>query len=272
MRLLLNCYYPHPEHLALATEWGFHGVRTGPDGPADAEECVARVYEAGLDGLFCVRDLPTWLAIADAARHLPRMALELGNEEDSKQTARDYQRSVAEAVPLIRKLNPDLPLFTAGIVTPNKKRLGWLREVYARGVAPDVNCAIHTYRTEKAPTEAHPGFKGRFEEFQAVREIIGPSRRLIVSEVGWHTCPIETGGLKWLGLGKTVRWSEAQIANHLAEEARLCKLGGADSMTVYQVISGPDKDYYEDNFGLKRWDGSLTPAAARIKALREEVE
>ena len=277
MKLFLNAGFGAllgRETLAKIKGLGFSGVRQDVLRPEGAEGLVEELYAVGLGGLFIVRDVRTALFTAEAAHLLPGMAIEFGNEEDSKQTPKAYHRWLMEAVEAACDGSPTAPprgvsLFTAGITTTDRKRLDWLREVYALGVPSYVHTAIHTYRTTVEPWVPHKGFRSRAEEYRAVREIIGPRRRLIVSEVGWHTAPsIHRYGPFGL-FGRRVQLTDADVARYAVEECRIAAANGVEALTYFQLNDGADPTQYEHRFGVQRLDGTLKPVAVALKAWSE---
>jgi hypothetical protein len=271
VRLLLNAGFGAligAADLALIRDLGFTGCRQDIPAEADRHTIVTLIREqhaADFDSLFICRSIYTVSMAATYLREtgLPG-AIEWGNEEDSKQTPREYHRSLIE--PWAHCAG--VPMFTGGITTTDRKRLDWLKAVYALGVPEGVHTAIHTYRQETAPWQAKPGFKSRAEEYAEVRRIIGPRRRLIVSEIGWHTAPYKTGG--FLGWGrKTAKLSDADVARYAVEECRIAAANGVESLTWFQLNDGPDPAQYEHRFGIRDSEGRLKPVAEALRLFAE---
>lgn len=261
MKILVNAGFGNPigpDLLAQLKSFGFHGCRQDILRPEDAKALVHEQLAAGMDGIYIVRDAlsarMTTIALQNA--YLPGI-IELGNEEDSKQTPKQYHRQFVEHYRAVREVSAQVPVFTAGITTTDRKRLDWLRDVYAQGIPADCGTAIHTYRQETPPGWAKPGFGSRAAEYEAVREIIGPSRRLILSEIGWHLAPF-TVKKGWFG-SEQKTYTETQVADYLLEECRIASENGVESLTVFQITDGPDPNNYEHRFGLRRMDGTWRP-------------
>lgn len=271
MKLLLNAGFGRPLGdltLRLIKGLGFSGVRQDATDPRLVPALVDELVAADLDAVFIVRDLTQAFAVAQATAPWDGFDIELGNEEDARQSPKDYAEWVYFVRDRLRDSYGFRPsLFTAGITTPDRKRLEWLRTVYATGnIAADVGCAIHTYRTTQAPWEAHKGFRSREEEYRAVREITGPRRRLIVSEVGWHTAPSVHRYGPWGMFGRRVQLTDEEVARYAVEECRIAADNGVESLTWFQLNDGPDATQYEHRFGIRRQDGVWKPVAAVLKA------
>jgi hypothetical protein len=241
---------------------GFSGVRQDILSPADAGELVSETVEARMPSLFIVRSVEAAKAAAKALRNYPTWGLEIGNEEDSKQTPRGYHRNLIEMSTAVRLVNREVPLWTAGITAHDKKRLAWLEEVYTLGVPSDIGTCVHGYAQELPPGVPRPGFKSRAEEYTAIRRIIGVERRLAQSEIGWHTAPfkVKTG---WFS-SRTRQWTDEQVASFLQGELIVAKNNGLLFSTVFQLNDGPDPLNHEHRFGLRGLSGAWKPQAEAV--------
>jgi hypothetical protein len=265
MDVLLNAGFGEAlglEQLQEIKARGFSGVRQDILSPAKAGELVSETISASMPSLFIVRSIETAKAAAKAIRLWPSQGIELGNEEDSKQTPKAYYRSLIEMSTAVRLVNRDVPIWTAGITTHDKKRLGWLEEVYTLGVPSDIGCCVHGYAQELPPGVPRPGFKTRAEEYAAIRRIIGPERRLAQSEIGWHCAPfrVRKGWFKTV----TRQWTDEQVASFLQGELTVAKANGLAFSTVFQLNDGPDPRNHEHNFGIRGLNGTWKPQAEAV--------
>lgn len=276
MRLFLNAGFGAKlgaEARDFIVRQGFYGVRQDVLFPDTAAAIVRELSAAGLAGLYICSSIETARETAISGR-TRRCWIELGNEADDERP-RDYQRWLSEAVREVRSVNPFAMLYTAGITTTDRRRIQWLEEVFALGVPDGVGVAVHTYRTTVPPETPHPGYLSRADEYEHIREIIGPHRSLIVSEAGWHTAPSATGGwlCNWFGIGcSEVRYSEQEQADFFEREYRLAEANGVDALVLYQLNCGPNPDYYEHGFGIRRLDGSERPICQTVRRLTGVAE
>lgn len=266
MKILVNAGFGAPigePMLATLKAFGFHGCRQDILRPETAKALVHEQLVAGLDGIYIVRDplSARQAAVALMNAYLPGI-IEVGNEEDSKMSPKQYHRAFMEAYRAVRGVSQQVSVFTCGITTLDRKRQEWLRAVYALGVPADAGCAVHTYRQETPPGWAKPGFKSRAEEYESVRRFIGPQRRLILSEIGWHLAPF-TVKKGWFSTTKRT-YSEAEVASYMLEECRYAKEAGVESLTAFQINDGPDSTNYEHRFGLRRVDGTWRPTLTAL--------
>ena len=256
---------------SLIHDLGFDGVRTDVRREGDAGALVANVTAAGRDGLLIapvdVRDIDETLAVVEAiaiatkvSRAPELVSLEVGNEPDRSGRWRNdpagFGRLVAAAAEVAWAQLPDLQVVSGGIATLSREALDWL-SLAAPHMPRDVAIGYHPYR-QTAPGIPRKGFASRAAEFAALRRIAGP-RSLWNTEIGWHTAPRPNGFP--LCFTKTAR-SETEVAAYLREELRLNERAGAEVVCVYQLNSGPAwRTESEDAFGVRRFDGSLRPAA-----------
>ncbi len=265
MDVLLNAGFGHALRVEQLLEFkalGFSGVRQDILSPTDAGELVSETVAAGMPSLFIVRSVEVAKAAARAIRLWPSQGIEIGNEEDSKQTPRAYHRQLIETSTAIRAVNQDVPVWTAGITAHDGKRLGWLEEVYKLGVPSDIGCCVHGYAQELPPSVPRPGFKSRAEEYSKIRSIIGAERRLAQSEIGWHVSPFKVRK-GWFST-VTRQWTDEQVAGFIQGELTVAKNNGLLFSTIFQSNCGADLNYYEHNFGIRRVDGSWKPQAAAV--------
>lgn len=267
MRLLLNAGFGAPigpENLAAYRALGFSGVRQDLLKPTDTTPLIGEILRAGLYGLFIVRD--PFTAAVMRGTLAGDGAVEIGNEEDARMSPRAYHRHFMEVYEALGGGGPLTPqVFTCGITTTDKGRLSWLEQVYAFGIPEGVGCAIHTYRSTVAPWVSHKGFNSRAEEYRAVREIIGPRRRLIVSEIGWHTTPSRHRYGPWGLFSRRVQFTDADVARFALAECKIAAAHGVESLTWFQANDGQDPKQYEHTFGIRRLDGTWKPVADALR-------
>lgn len=266
MNVLINAGFNEAVGQDLLLEFkkrGFSGIRQDLlQGGDHLKELIWETGRVGMPSLFIVRDENLAVEAARALRGQPSQGLELGNEEDSKQTPKAYHRWLVRVSAVIRAVNPTVPIWTAGITAHDSKRLGWLEEVYSLGVPGDIGCGLHGYAQELPPNVPRPGFESRAEEFKVIRRIIGTDRAFACSEIGWHVSKFKVKK-GWFNT-VTRQWTDEQVAAFLQEELNVLKNAGARFATVFQSNCGPKPDYYEDNFGIRRFDGSWKPQAAAV--------
>ncbi len=265
MDVLLNAGFGSAlrvEQLLEIKARGFSGVRQDILSPADAGELVSETVVAKMPSLFIVRSVAVARVTARAIRLWPSQGIEIGNEEDSKQSPKAYYRSLIEMSTAIRLVNRDVPIWTAGITAHDGKRLGWLEEVYKLGVPSDIGCCVHGYAQELPPGVPRPGFSSRAAEYAAIRRIIGPERRLAQSEIGWHTAPFRVRK-GWFST-VTRQWTDEQVAGFLQGELTVAKNNGLLFSTIFQQGDGPDPRNHEHRFGIRRLDGTWKPQAAAV--------
>lgn len=247
--------------------WGFgwDGVRMGFDSPFSMPEAVLRrlaLREMGVLALVpqypdpnIALGIVASLALELPGQGLPWCAIEAGNEPDNKSNPGWYMEPADlnawwvlcyDAV----RSRSDAPFVFGWGSSLSRPSLEYLRQAQPQTMPPDAILALHDYRTTKRPSEPLWG-RSREEEFNALRAIAGPGRRLWCTEVGWHTAPYK----KTLCLEK--RWTETQVAQNLGEEARILDAEAVEVMVVYQMNDGPDRDSPEHNFGIRttqfRW-------------------
>jgi hypothetical protein len=270
MRVLLNAGFGSLLGVPTLQEiqrLGFTGVRQDILDPGAAGALVSETIAASMPSLFIVRSEQQAVAAARAIRLWPSEGLEIGNEEDSKQTPKAYHRQLVSLASAIRAVNPSVRIWSAGITTLDTKRLEWLETVYALGVPSDVGVAVHTYRQETGPSVPVEGSASRAEEFEKVRRFAGTIRPLAVSEVGWHTAPFKVKK-GWFG-SSTRMWTDEQVAGHLQGELTVAKVAGAEFCTIFQLNDndGPNTSAnYEGRFGIRRQDGTWKPQAEAVGA------
>jgi hypothetical protein len=267
MPVLLNCGFGSlvgMSDLGAIRNLGFTGIRQDILDPGAAGALVSETIAANMPSLFIVRTTAQAVAAAKAIRMWPSFGLELGNEEDARLAPREYHRRFIETSAAIRAVNPSVKIWTAGITTTDKRRMGWLEEVYAQGIPSDAGCAIHGYAQELPPSVPRPGFKSRAEEYAAIRRIIGEGRPLGQSEIGWHTAPFKVKK-GWFGSAKR-QWSDEQVASFLAGELTVAKNNGLEFSTIFQWNSGTDLDNHEHQFGIRTVEGALKPQAHAVSA------
>jgi hypothetical protein len=265
MDVLLNAGFGHAlrlEQLLEIKALGFSGVRQDILSPADAGELVSETIVAKMPSLFICRSVAAAQATAKAIRLWPSQGIEIGNEEDSKQTPRAYYRQLIEMSTAIRLVNRDVQIWTAGLTAHDEKRLAWLEDVYTLGVPSDIGCCVHGYAQKLPPGVPRPGFKSRAAEYAKIRSIIGPERKLAQSEIGYHTAPfrVKTG---WF-TSTTRQWTNEQVASFLQGELTIAKANGLLFSTIFQLNDGPDPLNHEHNFGLRGLNGAWKPQAAAV--------
>lgn len=268
MRIQINAGFGNPigtSDLSLIGNLEFDGVRQDVITPQDAEALVDE-----LDSCFPIFIAPN-LVIAEAvlwaAKHRrppSSYGIEFGNELNLKVSASFYATQFSLAEAHLRSIEPEVQLVTAGINTTSRKGLAWLEQAVT-GASGKAIIGFHSYRPNMTPSPTAPqeGMRSRSAEFADLHRI-AQGRRLWNTEIGWHTAPRESG---WWIFKRRFKLTDHQVAGYLKEEIALNRAAGVDLLTVYQLNDGPNANYDQDCYGIRRTDGTLKPSAHVAKGV-----
>ena len=205
--------------------------------------------------------------------------IEVGNEPD---LAHDFWRTrplllgqiFRDSANAIRDVLPQATVLCPSISNLDKDSLEYLRRVF-RGEPPlGTGCAFHRYPFATNALDPHPGFANRYQEIEAVRQIVGKETPLYVTECGIHEGPHIRKRL--FGLCKKKFWlSETDVAEVVTDDLRFWLHTGVRGAALYQLNSGPDRGEREHSYGIRRfeepWDGEWKPVAQALPAIIKEV-
>ena len=283
MLMLLNAGFGEPlsaDDLALIRALGYVGVRQDVPSAAGAAPSVAgaaalvdNVLDAGLMGIFVIpadlADICHDIAHVVARRAVERqqgsrVVIEVGNEEDlsGKRWARDphgWAALVAD-VSVIAASHSDISpggavqVVSGGVSSVSRQAMGWLERSHVRDLP--IGVGYHQYRSTP-PSEPLDGYRTRGEEFRALRDAAG-DRETWMTESGWHSARRTSGC--W-PRKRTWSYSDAEVAQFLAEEMARNDEVGARCFVTYQLADGPDGTNDQNRFGIRRFDGSLKPSS-----------
>jgi hypothetical protein len=150
-----------------------------------------------------------------------------------------------------------LQVWAPGISNLNQRGLEWLAAADPSTWPTDIAITMHWYPHGNGPTTPHPGFRSRDHEVEVFKRIIG-QRPFIVSEFGYHTANRATRWERLFGIQR--RWTDAQVAQHVAFEWRFWEGHGAVGAVLFQINDGVE-DTGEARFGIRRVNGTWKPVA-----------
>lgn len=113
----------------------------------------------------------------------------------------------------------------------HKRGLGYLKAIGP--LPPNVICSIHDY---PEPGGYWSDAKAA-EKLRALRDIIGPDRHIIYSEMGAHTAPERFGRRPF---SQTVQRTNEEALIYLQEAFIFLTVNGIDAAVVYQLNDGPE--------------------------------
>ncbi|UCD56786.1 MAG: hypothetical protein JSV16_13320 [Candidatus Hydrogenedentota bacterium] len=267
---------------------GFAGVRSDY-GPG----VLAALYATPLRTLViaCDRERPhefvvdRVVAICREMRNLgylhhrpgPIPAIEPMNEPDLDPYWKTRPRELADAIwecwRIAQAFSRGIMVVTPGISNLHQKGLAYLEAMVSAGIPDDVVVGFHRYPAKSDPTAAHDGFKDRWAEVRRLLALAG-SRKLWCTETGWSSGPLEKPRrVPFCWFTKKVWLSEEQVADFASTELRFwARVPEVESLTWYQINSGPNRNDPEDNFGLRTYpDRANTILARWMPELIKEV-
>lgn len=222
---------------------------------------VREVLEAGLVPFPIVRE-------AAQLVHLPAGTnVELMNEPDlNGPKPADYEASVHHVSRHAE--GAGLRLWAGCISNLNQRGLRYLRDAHVERWPASVAVSVHWYPHGDTNQNPHPGFISRDHEVAELLALIG-DRPWGVSEFGFHTAARKVSWLdRFLGVRGTA-WTDAQVAEMVAEEWAFWEEAGAVGAVLYQVNDGQSagsaKPAALDTFGIRRNDGLWKPVADTFK-------
>ena len=198
-----------------------------------------------------------------------RLQLHIGNEADLAHPG--YAERPEDAATLTNAVRTAARAwgFTGDVIAPSvsnlnvralggrerfweRSRPGYLPQMMAAGLPPDVIVAVHRYPDGgEDHLDAHAGFRSRAAEWDRLRAIIGPDRRVIVTECGYHTAQGE-------------RTDEA-VADGVAWDLDFYAQRGVEVATIFQINDGPE-DTMEHRYGVRRLDGTEKAVCLVLRA------
>lgn len=274
MRIYLQAGFGAPlgaEALDLIASLGFAGIRQDVSAslPSPLDAVVGEFRGRPLAPLFVVGagaapasevvHRARYVAHAASRLGLRAYSIEVGNEPDA--TSSQYAGRPAAWGHLVRQVAEALPnvhVVSGGITSTSVQALDYLRAALAE-IPDSVTVGVHTYR-DSHPDKPLPGFGSRLEEFATLRAVVGSSRPVWGTEVGWHD-----GRRSWWPCVKPL--SGAEVATRLTREFGLCAAARFEVATLYQLNDGTGRD---EHFGIRRLDGSLKPSAYVARELQTQ--
>ena len=279
----LNAGFGEPlsgEDLDLIRSLGYQGIRQDVPSAAGAAPSVAsaaalvdNVLDAGLMGIFVIpcdlADICHEIAHAVARRAVERqqgalVVIEVGNEEDlsGKRWARDpvgwaaLVGDVSVIAASHSNISPGgaVQVVSGGVSSVSRHAMGWLERSHVRDLP--IGVGYHQYRST-SPDKPLDGYSSRADEFRALRDAAG-DRETWMTECGWHTARRTSG--TW-PCRKAWAYTDAQVAQFLADEMARQEEVGARCFVTYQLQDGLDRRNDQDHFGIRRVDGTLKPSA-----------
>jgi len=254
---------------------GFAGVRQGiPAGHRALLLCDDLVQYTGVRPLLLLgseimamgEPPPSFEALGRSAARavqitgLEGVTFEIGNEPDIATRYRYepalFTEAVVRAAHAIWDVLPGARVVSGGVSNTNRRGLDYLRAAVRAGL-PHVVIGFHSYRTHTTPDTPHDGFACRQDEMAELRRIAA-GRPLWNTETGWHTAE------QRLGWGRTLRWTDQQVADFVVQELAFLESEGVAVATVYQVTDGPTDTPF-DRFGVWRVDGGEKPLARALR-------
>lgn len=196
--------------------------------------------------------------------------VELLNEPDlNGPTPREYETHLLYVAGEAERLG--LKLWGGCISNLNQRGLRYLRDAHVERWPSSVAVSVHWYPHGDSNRNAHPGFYSRDHEVSELLALIG-DRPWGVSEFGFHTTARKVSWFdRLLGVRGTA-WTDAQVAEMVAEEWAFWEEAGAVGAVLYQVNDGPTagspKPAALDTFGIRRLGGSWKPVAATFRGER----
>jgi hypothetical protein len=290
VKFYLNAGFGQPlgSDLGLIRRFGFEGVRQ--DLPPGKELALIREFAPGQPGgelrpLFLVNGgkmLEDPEAAGGRATQVALMMyelgvkgeIEIGNEPNiAREPYRSNPRLLATSIQVAwdvmqrdRRIR-DTRLVIGGIMNTDEGGLAYLEALLSTGVPGPVIIGFHTYRTTTTPHKPSKGFSSRSAEFHRLQALAG-GRRLWNTEIGWHTAPSKVGCWPFT---KKVQWSDAEVYDHLMDEASYNEAAGVEVMTIFQLNDGPGNGY-EDRFGIRDYGGWLKDSSEVPRQWKEVVD
>lgn len=272
MRVFLNAGFGEPlgsANLASINGLQFKGVRQDVYTVESVARLVGEFEASPLAPLFVVDYAGYTAEIAQeivrvASHMLHDYAVEIGNELNIPYPTRGpvdpkvYSHAFAEIEAACRRIDSYAKVITAGINTTDAKGMEWLEQAvrYAGGTAI---IGFHSYRQDQYPDPEAPqkGYRSREAEFVDLKRAAGP-RRIWNTEIGWHTAPRTKG---FWPFRRSFRLTDTEVANYLTREISINKRYGVEVVNVYQLNDGPNPNYSQDTYGIRRLDMTWKPSA-----------
>lgn len=208
---------------------------------------VLEVMAAGLRPLAIVRSVDVIARLPDG------VDIELGNEPDIEAngwTVQTYAKAITLAA--IRSKAIGARLWVGAVSNLNKRGFAFLASLPWDEIPLTVGVSVHRYPHGNDPRTPHPGFASRVQEVMTLRRLVG-MRQFAVSEVGYHTD--ERKRFLWF----KQRWSDADVARHMAWERAFWTTAGAEFVVAYQLNDG--STVADGRYGFRRLDGTWKPVA-----------
>jgi hypothetical protein len=192
--------------------------------------------------------------------------VEIGNEPDIghdgyAQHPEDFAEAIRQSHEALRNAGFGGPVVSGGVANLDNRGIGYVRRMLASGaVPPDVVIGFHRYpETGHGPEAPHKGSKSRDDEWRHLLEVTG-TRALACTEFGYHTAPE-----KKLGFIPTQR-SDKDAADGVAWDLTYFRARNVTAAVLFQLNDGPNPNYFEHCFGIRRTDGTLKPVATAVQA------
>lgn len=201
--------------------------------------------ESGMTPLYIINpEQVTYLRPGDRA--------ELINEPNFSMTAAQYAETWNRISDVI--MDNQLTMFFGSISNLNKVGITWLREAWNLALTKPTHVSIHRYPRDGGVYQPHRGFQSRFDEVDAVRQIVGSTTTLSVTEFGYHTAR------RWRWGFFPTRWNDTDVARMLRVEWGIWETMRIESAYVYQLNDGMSRSYH-DKFGIRYINGQWKPSA-----------
>ena len=201
------------------------------------------VIDAGLQPLCIIRRAEQMLVLPHGS------LIELGNEPDLEHfgwTLESYVAEAAECVPIAVELG--LRLYLGVVSNLNRRGFTFLKRMPWASYPQQICCSIHRYPEGNNPETPHFGWRSREAEVATLRNIVGSTRALACTEIGYHDGP---GGS-----------TEETVAANMVWERRFFSQQGFEIVSAYNINDGPADDPAPiAHYGFRRLDGTWKPVA-----------
>lgn len=176
---------------------------------------------------------------------------ELCNEPNLYMTPAQYAEQWNKVVEDV--IDNEITLFFGSISNLNKAGIKWLQDAWSLVTHKPTHVSLHRYPRDGGVSHAHRGFRSRFHEVDAVRQIVG-NAELAMTEFGYHTAR------RWRWGFIPTRWSDIQVRSMVEHEWMFWNAMNFESAYLYQLNDGPSRSYL-DRFGIRRVTGEWKPSA-----------
>jgi hypothetical protein len=276
MYKLLNAGFGDPldDHHITIAELGFDGVRNGPMVPDDYEAMYCAVDEARkydavlmllLNGghMHCsptqtiemAKEAAKYIKMSELTR-LHKVYIEIGNEPDLardyfKKDAYNYMAMFFECYQEIKLVHSAIEVITAGVSNLNERGCDYLDRLRLYPMPEQAIMGYHRYPANTRPKTPHKPFLNREAEIEWLRRTAG-IHRLFCTETGLSQGPHYVSRDAPLCFTKKKLYLHEKDQHAAWEtEQHYNKLLGVEGVVWYQYNDGPNRDDFEDNFGVR---------------------